>query len=1003
MPRKPSLRDGTERFTAMERFTAKERFGVAPPSGPSTARVALVWLLVASCCLLVGALSASAGQHGSLVGEVLGDDGSHQASVRVVLRGVDSEVARVTDSRGKFRVASLAPGTYELLVFRGDELIARYEPVAVRMGRPTTLRIQLRAEPEATLVVTSEPPEPAVAPASESRFDVDDVGLLAADRDPFRTMQSAGIEVLRSHTLESDEEAAESAETWRYDGVDMASAPEASWPGGVRVEVLSSANAARAGAGQVIDLVSPRRSSHRRGDVRLDYADRSWHEPGSESQGAPGDSADAAGTVHLERVTGLAGVGLEAGLELAAERLWAWGSWRAQEVTRRAAGSADVPRQETTTETRHLALKLDAQPWSFLSLRLGHHDTDRSQAGEGAAPDRSLEATRLEMAPSRWTSLSAGLVANSRLTFEVRAAEARDAASLVPTTAAGGIVLDSAGVWRGGFAELHHRENRDQFAVVGEGDHDLGWLRHHVRFGYERRDVVSLDSERWGRDNLQLLAGENFGSPFDLVRIRRSGTSEVERTIQGAWIQDTLAFGRLTLDVGLRIDKQSGRARQGIAEAHPLLPDLLPALNYDGAGSGMKWRDISPRFGLAWALDRDRKVILRATRATFASNLLDDLIQQVSPVAGGELVLALGEPISVGGVAGSDGLPTAGGAYEDAPDLVERLARNRFLQAEGLDLSDPRTSANAFGPALSAERTDETSVSLEMHVARATELGLTWSERLTSGLLERRLLLRDASGKVRPAQTWDYRLDHVESGLLPDGSPFAVPVYGLVDGVAYTGGLQLSNGDRTLHRRQLTGSFHRRMSGGFQARGHVTWTDWHWQLGSSFLAFDDPTDESTGLDSAGVHRVDEVGSGAPGTLGASESGRWSFDVTALYQVARDRPWGFDVGASLHGREGYRLHYELDVVGDDRLRRVEVASEGLRVDDLVTVDLRLQKELLLSHRLGGTEAVLALDVFNLLGAGAVLERELSLRTPRPGDPVRTLSPRVFQLGLRLALP
>jgi hypothetical protein len=79
----------------------------------------------------------------------------------------------------------------------------------------------------------------------------------------------------------------------------------------------------------------------------------------------------------------------------------------------------------------------------------------------------------------------------------------------------------------------------------------------------------------------------------------------------------------------------------------------------------------------------------------------------------------------------------------------------------------------------------------------------------------------------------------------------------------------------------------------------------------------------------------------------------------------------------------------------------VASEGLRVDDLVTVDLRLQKELRLG--LDNTATVLALDVFNLLDSGAVLERELSLRSPTSGDPRRTLSPRVFQVGLRLALP
>ncbi|MDA8016156.1 MAG: TonB-dependent receptor [Thermoanaerobaculia bacterium] len=952
-------------------------------------RFRLFWLLLLCCCAAgIGgpAAAAWAGHHGSLVGEVLNADGDREGSVRVLLLGLDGVAEQVTDLQGRFRFARLAPGTYSLEIRRDDELIASYEPVAVRMGRPTTLRVQVRAEPEATLVVTSEPPATAIEPASEPRVDAGEIGLLAADRDPFRAVQSAGVQTVRSHTLAPEEETGVTDETWTYDGVRMSSAPDASLPGGVRVQVLSSADAARGSADSVIDIVTPKRSAERRGDLRLDYSDRSWQR----------DTAPA-GTAQPEHVTGIAGAGLEAGLELVADRLWSWGSWQAQEVSRRAVGGPRVPAQESVSESRHLALKLNAQPWRALSAELGYHDTDRSQDGEGAAPDRSLEATRLELAPSRWTSLSLGLVAGSKFSFAAQAAQARDAASLVPTAASGGIVLDSSGVWRGGFAELHHRENRDQFTVTGEAHHDLDWIRHRVRFGYENRDTTSFDSERWGANNLQLLAGENFGSPFDLVRVRRSGTSVVSRKIQGAWVQDSLTFGRLTLDAGLRLDHQSGRARNGEAQAHPLLPDLLPALTYDGSGSRVRWHDLSPRLGLAWALGRDRDTILRVSRATFASTLHDDLIQQVSPVAGGELLLALD---------GSDGKAHPewhpDPSFEEGPDLTERLLKNRLVQAEGLDVSNPSGQANAFGPGFSAERVDELNVSLEHHVARATELALTWSERLTTGILERRLLVRDAFGDIRPAQRFDYRLDHVESGLLPDGSPYAVPVYGLVDGVAYTGGSQLSNGDRTLKRKQLTASFYRRMSGGLQARGHVTWTDWQWNLGWKFRSFDDPTDETTGVDSAGIHRLDEAGSTSPGTGGASDAGRWSFDVSALYQIGRGRSWGFDVGASLHGREGYQLDYALEVAEGDRLRQVQVAADHLRVDDLVTVDLRLQKEVRLGL-FGDSDAVLALDVFNLLNSGAVLERELSLRTLTTGEPRRTLSPRVFQIGLRLALP
>ena len=33
---------------------------------------------------------------------------------------------------------------------------------------------------------------------------------------------------------------------------------------------------------------------------------------------------------------------------------------------------------------------------------------------------------------------------------------------------------------------------------------------------------------------------------------------------------------------------------------------------------------------------------------------------------------------------------------------------------------------------------------------------------------------------------------------------------------------------------------------------------------------------------------------------------WSWNLNGMFQVAPDRPWGFNVAANLHGREGYPL-------------------------------------------------------------------------------------------------
>ena len=47
---------------------------------------------------------------------------------------------------------------------------------------------------------------------------------------------------------------------------------------------------------------------------------------------------------------------------------------------------------------------------------------------------------------------------------------------------------------------------------------------------------------------------------------------------------------------------------------------------------------------------------------------------------------------------------------------------------------------------------------------------------------------------------------------------------------------------------------------------------------------------------------------------------WQWNLNGMYQVAPDRPWGFNVAANLYGREGYPLPYYRNVAGLDGIRR-----------------------------------------------------------------------------------
>ena len=121
----------------------------------------------------------------------------------------------------------------------------------------------------------------------------------------------------------------------------------------------------------------------------------------------------------------------------------------------------------------------------------------------------------------------------------------------------------------------------------------------------------------------------------------------------------------------------------------------------------------------------------------------------------------------------------------------------------------------------------------------------------------------------------------------------------------------------------------------------------------------------------------------------------------MYQVAPDRPWGFNVAANLFGREGYPLPYYASFSGleDGITRDISLVgdTDDYRVDDVFTLDLRIEKEF---RTAGDTGLTVSLDGFNVFDENYVLQRERQLNSGRANFLDETLSPRIWRLGLRI---
>ena len=115
-------------------------------------------VLVLSLALLGSVAAFAQTESGNLYGRVTDDQGERLPGVTVTLSGPGSTQVQVTDAAGEFRFLSLAPGNYSIEASLEGFGTVIYEAVNIRIGRNTTVELQLNPAIEETITVTTESP-----------------------------------------------------------------------------------------------------------------------------------------------------------------------------------------------------------------------------------------------------------------------------------------------------------------------------------------------------------------------------------------------------------------------------------------------------------------------------------------------------------------------------------------------------------------------------------------------------------------------------------------------------------------------------------------------------------------------------------------------------------------------------------------------------------------------------------------------------------------------------
>jgi hypothetical protein len=459
----------------------------------------------------------------------------------------------------------------------------------------------------------------------------------------------------------------------------------------------------------------------------------------------------------------------------------------------------------------------------------------------------------------------------------------------------------------------------------------------------------------------------------------------IKTEYESAWAQDTVSLDRWTVAAGVRYDKQGGDNLPSTSPENAKAQGLIPELRFAGNdGDDLEWESLVPRLSVTRAFGEERGTLARATFSRFAQQLGQNYFLRVNPAGGysyayfyftdqnGNLVLDSGETPSL----------YFGYTYNINPDDPGSLV-----------------GANVNDRGLDPMLTDEVTLGVEHRFRPDFAAGLTLTLRNLSDIPEEQGLVVDpVSGLVRPWTRDDFELKQTVSGTLPDGSSSGpIPVYGLRDDVVFTGGFLLTNSDSEQDYLGLSANFNKRLANRWSARGHVTWSDWEWDVGPRSILHDDPTNTTgDGLTAGGGNDVftsESAGAKADVFIGS----RWSFSLYGLYQVAPDRPWAFNVAAGVTGREGYPSPPVFRASRGDPGRVLAQTTSGIddfRNDDVVLFDARVEKE----FEVGDLSLLLGIDGFNLTNEDYVLQRDRRLDLGSGNEVRERVSPRVVRLGL-----
>ena len=466
----------------------------------------------------------------------------------------------MTDTQGKFRFLNLPPGSYDLKAELQGFSTVELPDLAIKLGGKASLEVTLNGAVKDVITVTGESPL-----LDERRIDqgtnVTTVELdkVPTARDPWSLLSQAPGVLVDRVNVGGNESGQQSNfigvgsgsrdNTFAVDGViltDMNAVGGSAtyFDFGAFDEVqftVSSADVTVQTSGVLINQVTKRGTNEWRGTARYLDTDGSLQSEPKQEDGNKIDSVKE--------------YGADIGGPLLKDHLWIWGAYGVSNINILAQGRPARPDQagglQPQAELPDRAEQLGGPP--LLDQR---QDQDRARRGPATpAPEATHDQTTpqdiykiedsLLVSARTWRSPASGRATPASSPWLPRAGWSPSSSS-TPTASRSGTSYD-----------FKQDATIDQEKLDASYFFNTGSAGHQLKFGGSFREQDNDSGTVWPHGN-RVFSGELLGLDPGIAQVEffRNRKNKIVSTYGAAWLQDTLTLDRLTVNAGLRYDRQ---------------------------------------------------------------------------------------------------------------------------------------------------------------------------------------------------------------------------------------------------------------------------------------------------------------------------------------------------------------------------------------------------------------------------------------------------------------